>query len=62
MAKCCVLFEVRDEFLNIIKTSVGFSRLIPPIVLVDMFILLYIIMHTSRDMINFPSAMFIRGK
>jgi hypothetical protein len=28
MVKCRVLFEVRTEFPNIIKTSIGFRRLI----------------------------------
>jgi len=28
VVKCCVLFEVRTGFLNIIKTSVGFNGLI----------------------------------
>jgi hypothetical protein len=27
MVKCCVLFEVRTEFLNIIYTSFGFKGL-----------------------------------
>jgi hypothetical protein len=27
MVKCCVLFEVRTEFLNIIYTSFGFKEL-----------------------------------
>jgi hypothetical protein len=27
MVKCCVLFEVRTEFLNIILTSFGFKGL-----------------------------------
>jgi hypothetical protein len=29
MVKCGVLFEVRTELLNIIKTSYGFKRLNP---------------------------------
>jgi hypothetical protein len=27
MVKCCVLFEVRTEFLNIIKARIGFKEL-----------------------------------
>jgi hypothetical protein len=27
MVKCCVLYEVRAEFLNIIETSFGFKGL-----------------------------------
>jgi hypothetical protein len=54
MVKCCVLFEVRTEFLNIIWTSLNSSKL-PPVVDAGDLIVFQIKTHQNYPLLWMPA-------